>query len=120
MLAVVGLTLLVSTLAWDSPCSRPFLGWNSWNYFHCSVDASILMDTAAAMHSTGLAAAGYKYVNSDDCWMLAARDANGNQVANPEKCVLALNRVGSACIRAQLVWQAGRQPRAPRYQASIF
>ena len=28
---------------------------------------------------------GYEYVNSDDCWMLAARDAKGNQVPNPEK-----------------------------------
>ena len=37
------------------------------------------------MVSTGLSKVGYTYVNSDDCWMLAARDANGNQVANPDK-----------------------------------
>lgn len=43
------------------------------------------MDTAAAMNASGLRAAGYTYVNSDDCWMLATRDANGNQVANPDK-----------------------------------
>jgi len=43
------------------------------------------MDTAQAMVSTGLAKAGYQYINSDDCWMLATRDANGNQVPNPEK-----------------------------------
>ncbi len=24
-------------------------------------------------------------MNSDDCWMTATRDANGNQVANPDK-----------------------------------
>lgn len=43
------------------------------------------MDTAKAIVDTGLAAAGYEYVNSDDCWMLATRDANGQQVPNPAK-----------------------------------
>ena len=37
------------------------------------------------MVSTGLSKVGYTYENSDDCWMLATRDANGNQVANPDK-----------------------------------
>lgn len=40
---------------------------------------------AKAMVTTGLAKVGYQYVNSDDCWMLAQRDAAGNQVPNPEK-----------------------------------
>ena len=29
--------------------------------------------------------AGYEYVNSDDCWMLAARDSQGRQIGNPQK-----------------------------------
>jgi len=37
------------------------------------------------MVSSGLAKVGYEYVNSDDCWMLAARSANGSQVPNPVK-----------------------------------
>jgi hypothetical protein len=91
------------------------------NYWACQVNATILMETAKAMASTGgcvdmcvrmgacvrracvcvcvrgcacvscpcahsshhssspagLSKVGYEYVNSDDCWMLAQRDANG-------------------------------------------
>ena len=80
---------------------------NTWNHYHCSVDADILTQTATAMKDVGglldtlirphlhlprhphlhllphlhpkvgLLAAGYEYVNSDDCWMLATRDASG-------------------------------------------
>jgi alpha-galactosidase len=63
----------------------PPMGFNTWNKFGCSVTGQILMDTATAMNATGLREAGYEYVNSDDCWMLAARDSNGSQVANPDK-----------------------------------
>jgi len=61
------------------------MGWNSWNYWGCGVNATILMNTASQIITTGLKKAGYQYVNSDDCWMLAQRDANGNQVADPAK-----------------------------------
>jgi alpha-galactosidase len=33
----------------------------------------------------GLLAAGYQYVNIDDCWSTAVRDANGHIVANATK-----------------------------------
>ncbi len=39
---------------------------NSWNLFNCRVNATILKGIAQAMHDTGLQAAGYEYVNSDD------------------------------------------------------
>jgi len=61
------------------------MGFNTWNLYGCSVTAQILKDTALAMNKSGLQAAGYTYVNSDDCWMNKDRDANGNQVANPTK-----------------------------------
>ncbi len=80
------LSLCTPSISWNVARTPP-MGWNSWNYWHCAVNATILMDTATAMVDAGLARAGYQYVNSDDCWMLATRDANGNQVANPDKCV---------------------------------
>lgn len=61
------------------------MGFNSWNLFHCGVSAALLNETAQAMHDSGLQKAGYEYINSDDCWMLAARGPNGEQVANPAK-----------------------------------
>jgi len=35
------------------------------------------------MVSSGMAAAGYKYVNIDDCWMAPQRDSSGRLAADP-------------------------------------
>jgi alpha-galactosidase len=59
------------------------MGWNSWNAFRCDISASLLEQIAQAMATNGMQAAGYQYVVVDDCWALAARDANGNVVPDP-------------------------------------
>ncbi|UJR16142.1 hypothetical protein I4U23_003053 [Adineta vaga] len=46
----------------------PQMGWNSWNHFGCHINETIIRQTADALVSTGLAKAGYTYVNVDDCW----------------------------------------------------
>ncbi|EMS66521.1 Alpha-galactosidase [Triticum urartu] len=59
------------------------MGWNSWNHFACDGNGEVVIrETADALVSTGLAAAGYKYVNLDDCWAEPERDAKGNLAAN--------------------------------------
>jgi alpha-galactosidase len=63
----------------------PPMGWNDWNAYGCSVSEQLVEQTALAMHNDGLQAAGYQYVNIDDCWMSSSRDASGNLVANPTK-----------------------------------
>jgi alpha-galactosidase len=63
----------------------PPMGWNDWNAYGCNVSESLVEQTALAMHNDGLQAAGYQYVNIDDCWMSSARDGSGNLVANPTK-----------------------------------
>jgi len=60
------------------------MGWNSWNKFACNVSEPLIRETADAMISTGMHAAGYQYVNIDDCWQVS-RDAQGNIVADPVK-----------------------------------
>jgi alpha-galactosidase len=62
----------------------PAMGWNSWNKFGCSVSDKLIRETADAMVSTGLQAAGYKYVNIDDCWQVS-RDANGVIVVDAQR-----------------------------------
>ena len=42
------------------------MGWASWNQFGAKIDESIIKGQADAMVSTGLSAAGYKYLNIDD------------------------------------------------------
>jgi alpha-galactosidase len=60
------------------------MGWNSWNKFACNVSEQLIRETADAMISTGMHAAGYQYVNIDDCWQVS-RDAQGNIVADPAR-----------------------------------
>lgn len=60
----------------------PPMGWNSWNKFGCNVSEQLIRETADAMVSTGMKAAGYQYVNIDDCWQVN-RDADGTIVADP-------------------------------------
>jgi alpha-galactosidase len=54
----------------------PPMGWNSWNHFACKVSDAIVRAQADAMVSSGMKAAGYEYVNIDDCWE-GARDSKG-------------------------------------------
>ncbi|CAF3158558.1 unnamed protein product [Rotaria sp. Silwood2] len=54
----------------------PQMGWNSWNHFKHNISEKIVQQTTDAMVATGLSAAGYQYVNLDDCWQLT-RDSQG-------------------------------------------
>lgn len=46
----------------------PPMGWNSWNTFGHEIHAQVVMETADALVSEGLADAGYEYVVIDDLW----------------------------------------------------
>jgi alpha-galactosidase len=61
------------------------MGWNNWNQVGCNISESLVERTADAMVANGMKAAGYKYVNVDDCWALPTRDSTGNLVPNPAK-----------------------------------
>ena len=55
----------------------PPMGWSSWNTFRNHIDQDLIYETAKAMVNSGLADAGYKYINLDDCWQSSMRDADG-------------------------------------------
>jgi alpha-galactosidase len=80
---MLGLVCLWAGLAraQESPAAQvaltPPMGWNSWNHFHCGVTEDIIKAQAKAMAVNGMKAAGYEYVNIDDCWQ-GQRDAQGN------------------------------------------
>ncbi|OKI17685.1 ricin-type beta-trefoil lectin domain protein [Streptomyces sp. CB03911] len=63
----------------------PPMGYNNWNATGCAVSESLIKASADAMHRNGMQAAGYTYVNIDDCWMAPGRDAAGNLVPDPGK-----------------------------------
>jgi alpha-galactosidase len=56
--------------------ATPPMGWNSWNRYACDVSDALIRKQADAMVNSGLKAAGYQYVDVDDCWE-GQRDANG-------------------------------------------
>ncbi|MGN6593571.1 MAG: glycoside hydrolase family 27 protein [Terriglobales bacterium] len=55
----------------------PPMGWNSWNHFAGKVTDAEIRQTADRLVASGMAAAGYVYVNIDDTWE-GERDAAGN------------------------------------------
>src|SRR5215472_8082114 len=59
-----------------TPALTPPMGWNSWNHFACKVNDAVVRRAADAIASNGMKAAGYVYVNIDDCWE-GQRDAKG-------------------------------------------
>lgn len=55
----------------------PPMGWASWNKFRNHISENIIYDIAVAMKNSGLADAGYQFVNIDDCWQSSMRDDEG-------------------------------------------
>lgn len=55
----------------------PPMGWSSWNLFRHKIDENVFLTIAKAMKESGLADAGYVYVNIDDCWQSSMRDEKG-------------------------------------------
>ncbi|HZT68462.1 MAG TPA: glycoside hydrolase family 27 protein, partial [Terriglobia bacterium] len=77
------IAILILLTACEIPSARaqelaatPPMGWNSWNHFGCKVTDAIVREQARAMATNGMKAAGYEYVNIDDCWQ-GQRDAKG-------------------------------------------
>jgi hypothetical protein len=50
------------------PDQTPVMGWSGWSFLREGADAAEVEGEARALVSTGLAAAGYRYVNIDDGW----------------------------------------------------
>ncbi len=68
--------------------STPAMGWSSWSYIRHDPTAANIEAQANAMVSSGLASAGYLYVNVDDFWYDCPGsqgpdvDSNGRWVTN--------------------------------------
>jgi alpha-galactosidase len=83
---VVAVVTPIPAQAADNGLAKtPQMGFNDWNAYGCNVSESLIKSTAQAMHDNGMQAAGYQYVNIDDCWSTKSRDGSGNLVADPAK-----------------------------------
>jgi len=53
----------------DTLALTPPMGWNSWYIHYNRVTEQHMRNAADSMIESGMADAGYMYVNIDDCWM---------------------------------------------------
>lgn len=81
-LYVLTLILLPFCLGWDNGLGKtPQMGWNSWNFYGCGINETIVMEAAQNLVKSGLADLGYVYVIIDDCW---AWNRTKDGVINPD------------------------------------
>ena len=71
-----------TAVKYNGMAKTPPMGWNSWNKFRNQVSDKMVREMADAIVRTGMRDAGYIYVNIDDTWESAARDAAGNITTN--------------------------------------
>src|SRR3954471_12651328 len=84
--ATVETALAPSAAALDNGLAKtPPMGFNDWNAFGCNVSEQLIKQTADFFVSSGMKAAGYDYVNIEDCWMTHSRDSGGRLVPDPAK-----------------------------------
>lgn len=106
----------------EEPAPLPPLGWNSWNTFYCNINEQMVRETADAMVSSGMAAAGYQYVVVDDCWMQDTRDANGNLRARTDRFPSGMKALGDYIHARGLkfgIYHAPREKTCNQYFANL-
>ena len=66
-----------------SAFETPTMGWSSWNTYHANISDSLIMRQADMMVKTGLAKAGYTYINIDDGFQGGRDEVTGELLINP-------------------------------------
>ena len=72
-MATTLLVLLATCTTAAGRARKPPMGFNTWNKYGCDINEDLIRKTADAMVATGLLAAGYEYLNMDDCWASKTR-----------------------------------------------
>ena len=79
----------------DTLALTPPMGWNDWYTHYGRITGELMRQAADAMIASGMADAGYQYVNVDDCWMVkpGAEDASiGGQPRDSAGAILPNKR----------------------------
>lgn len=58
----------------------------------------LFMQMADLLVSEGYAAAGYEFINVDDCWLAKTRDSSGRLQADPERFPSGMKALGNYVI----------------------
>ena len=129
VIPLIGMLVLVSNANADSPVGpdknglgrRPPMGWSTWctgsschqegpvcHGKNCTKtgpgalhDVEMIKSVASEMLQNGMHAAGYTWINLDDCWENVTRSANGSMVADT-------NRFPSGTLKELADWLHAR------------
>lgn len=86
MIALCLLYLILNIFALDNGLGKtPPMGWNPWNKYGCNISEAIVRDTVDSLINSGLAAAGYVYINLDDCWQSGRDPKTLEIIADPDR-----------------------------------
>lgn len=80
-------------IRWQGVGKLPFMGYNTWNAYHCNINETVVIETAILMKTLGLQDAGYNHVNIDDCYSEKQRNVLGDIVANRQRFPSGMNRL---------------------------
>ncbi|MCD9878441.1 RICIN domain-containing protein [Streptomyces guryensis] len=90
----------------------PPMGWASWNSFASSIDSGVIKQQTDALVSSGMAAAGYQYVNLDDGWWQGDRNADGSIAVDaglwPDGMKAVADYIHSKGLKAGIYTDAGK------------
>ncbi|XP_043244616.1 alpha-N-acetylgalactosaminidase-like isoform X3 [Amphibalanus amphitrite] len=93
---VAALVLPPAVLGLDNGLAlTPPMGWLAWERFRCNTDCindpknciseNLFFEMADRLVADGYLAAGYEYINIDDCWSSRTRGDDGRLRADPER-----------------------------------
>jgi hypothetical protein len=80
---LLGASLGALVAAENTRSPTPPMGWNSYNYYNCFPNETIIKTNADGLVKSGLADLGYKMVTADCGWNAPERDAAGKLQFNP-------------------------------------
>jgi len=65
--------------------ATPPMGWSSWNAFGTDIDEAKILGSAQRIVDSGLAKAGYRYINIDDGWWAKRQMPDGRLVIRADR-----------------------------------
>lgn len=108
-----------ATTGW---ANTPPIGCNDWNAYGCNVSADLIEGAADHVHDSGMQAAGYRYVNIDDCWPESSRNSAAELVPDPvkfpQRIAAVADDVDGIGLKLGIYEDAGTLRRAPATPAA--
>ena len=110
ILIVLVLVAFITTTGFgQAKAKAPIMGWSSWNNFRIHIDEKMIREQADALISSGLYAAGYRFINIDDGYF-GGRDNEGNLMSNykfPSGMKALVDYIHSKGLKAGIYSDAG-------------